>query len=237
MRGTFLNIATVLIGASLGKLLGAHLPQKIRETVLHGLGLITIIIGIQLALQTEHVLIMLGSLLIGGVIGEVVKIEDRLESFAHWAGGKIKVSESNFAEGFITASLVFCVGPMTIMGSIQDGLTGDFQLLAIKSMLDGFAALAFASTLGWGVAFSSLTILFYQGGLSLGAASFKAILTQPMILEMTAVGGVLIFAIGLKLLELKEFRVGNFLPALIVAPVLVALTPLGTHIAKLLGLG
>lgn len=148
-----LNIATVLIGASLGKLLGAHLPEKIGETVLHGLGLLTVIIGVQLALQTDRVLIMLGSLLIGGVIGEVVKIEDCLESFAHWAKEKVKSNESSFAEGFIMASLVFCVGPMTTMGSIQDGLTGDFHLLAIKSMLDGFAALAFSSTLGWGVAF------------------------------------------------------------------------------------
>ncbi len=236
MRGTFLNIFTVLIGASLGKFLGAHLPQRIRETVLHGLGLLTIIIGVQLALQTDRVLIMLGSLLFGGLIGEVIKVEDRLESFAHWAEEKVKANESSLAEGFITASLVFCVGPMTIMGSIQDGLTGDYHLLAIKSMLDGFAALAFASTLGWGVAFSALTILFYQGGLSLGAASFKAILTQPMIVEMTAVGGVLIFAIGLKLLELKQIRVGNFLPALIIAPILVALTPFGSYLTQLIGL-
>jgi hypothetical protein len=224
--GTVLNIFTVLLGASLGKFLGDRLPNKIRETVMHSLGLMTIVIGVKMALETKNILIVLGSLLLGGILGEFLKIDAGLHRFAHWAEERLKTSESTFAEGFITASLVFCVGPMTIMGSIQDGVSGDYKLLAIKSVLDGFAALAFASTLGWGVAFATLTILLYQGGLTLGASFFSAFLSSSMIGEMTATGGVLIFAIGLELLELKKIRVANLLPALLVAPFIVYLTTL-----------
>jgi hypothetical protein len=186
----------------------------------------TIAIGIKMALETKNVLIVLGSLLLGGIFGEFLKIDAALHRFAHWAEGKLKVNESTFAEGFITASLVFCVGPMTIMGSIQDGVSGDYKLLAIKSVLDGFAALAFASTLGWGVAFAAVTVFLYQGSLTLGASFASSFLSNPMIAEMTAAGGVLIFAIGLELLELKKIRVANLLPALFIAPFIVYFTTL-----------
>ena len=224
--GTILNVATVLVGAGLGKFFGDRLPEKIRETVMHALGLMTVVIGVKMALETNNILIVLGSLLLGGIIGEIFRIDDLLHSFAHWAGAKLKASESTFAEGFITASLVFCVGPMTIMGSIQDGISGDFKLLAIKSMLDGFAALAFASTLGWGVSFAAVTVLVYQGGLTILSSLVGSFFTSAMVAEMTACGGVLIFAIGLELLELKKVRVANFLPALFIAPLVVYLTSL-----------
>jgi hypothetical protein len=146
---------------------------------------------------------------------------------ARFAGGSGEVIEGNrFIRGFLTASLVFCIGPMTILGSIQDGLSGDYQLLAIKSVLDGFAALAFASTLGPGVLFSVITILVFQGGLSLSAASMQALMSDAMITEMTATGGVLLLGLAISsLLEIKKIRVGNFLPALVFAPLLVALLP------------
>jgi uncharacterized membrane protein YqgA involved in biofilm formation len=253
MTGTFINIAAVLVGGTLGLLFGSRLPARMRETVIMGIGLFTAGIGLQMFLETQNPLIVLGSLLVGGILGEWWKIETRLENLGSflerkYAGGQ-SVSQgeapvetqlaaqppddvspqdsgkgSNFVRGFLTASLVFCVGPMTILGSIQDGLTGDYSLLAIKSVLDGFAALAFASTLGVGVLFSTLTVLIFQGGLSLLATQAQAFLTEPMMSEMTAVGGLLLVGLAVSsLLELRPIRVGNFLPSLLVAPLIVAL--------------
>ncbi len=238
MTGTLLNIATVLIGSLLGVLLGGRLNDSVRETVLRGLGLITVAIGLQMALQTANMLIVLGAVLVGGLLGEWWGIEAGLNRAGAWLEARFNrrsgaENSPRFIRGFVTASLLFCVGPMTILGSIQDGLSGDYRLLAIKAMLDGFASLAFASSLGIGVAFSALVILFYQGGLSLLAAQVQTLLTPPMIAEMTATGGVLILGLGIStLLEIKPIRVGNFLPALVIAPLVVwALTVLGLPIA------
>ncbi len=240
MTGTFINIGTVLVGTILGLLLGGRLNEKVKQTVMTGLGLVTIVNGIHMTLETSNILIMLGSVLVGGILGEWWRIEDGL----NWLGSRLADrfggaegaeddGGSRFIRGFVTASLIFCVGPMTIVGSIQDGLVGDYRLLAIKSMLDGFAALLFASSLGIGVGFSTLVILVVQGGLSLLAGQAAAILTDPMIAEMTAAGGVLIMAIGVgPLLELKPIRVGNLLPALLLAPLIVwILTLLGLPLA------
>ena len=244
MTGTFINVATVLIGGTLGLLFGSRLPARVRETVIMGLGLFTAGIGIQMFLETRNPLIVLGSLLVGGILGEWWKIETGLKNLGaflerKFTGGQTNATEtdpskteaespsqtgSNFVRGFLTASLVFCVGPMTILGSIQDGLTGDYSLLAIKSVLDGFAALAFASTLGVGVLFSALTVLVFQGGLSLLATQAQSFLTEPMMSEMTAVGGLLLLGLSISsLLEIRPIRVGNFLPALGVAPLIVGI--------------
>jgi uncharacterized protein len=250
LTGTFINVATVLAGGALGLLFGARLPERIRQTVVAGLGLFTAAIGLQMFMQTENPIVVLVSLLIGGLLGEWWHIEDRLRGAGSFLERRFTRSISNedsarrrqdeqvsvnlknepdgqgsrFVRGFLIASLVFCVGPMTILGSIQDGLTGDYSLLAIKSVLDGFAALAFASSLGVGVLFSTFVILFYQGGLTLLAAQAEALFSPAMRLEMTAVGGVLLLGIALSsLLEIKPIRVGNFLPALVVAPLIVAL--------------
>lgn len=228
MVGTWLNVVTVLIGGSLGTLLGSRLPARIREMVLHGLGLVTLVVGVQLALKTHNVLIVMGSILIGAILGEWWGIDAGLERTGQWLRERVAKRASahqmtHFVEGFVTASLVFCVGPMTILGSIQDGLTGDYTLLAIKSLLDGFAALAFASSLGIGVLFSILTILIYQGSLTLLAGLAQRVLTEVMIAEMSATGGVMILAIGLLLLDLKRIRVANLLPGLVIAPLIVAI--------------
>jgi hypothetical protein len=232
MTGTILNIITVLIGGAAGLLFGARFPDKMRETIIAGLGLFTAAIGIIMFSDSTNAIIVLASLLLGGITGELLDIELALSKFGAWlearfAGGSGEVIEGNrFIRGFLTASLVFCIGPMTIIGSIQDGLSGDYQLLAIKSVLDGFAALAFASTLGPGVLFSVITILVFQGGLSLSAASMQALMNDAMITEMTAAGGVLLLGLAISsLLEIKKIRVGNFLPALVFAPLLVALLP------------
>jgi hypothetical protein len=237
LTGTFINIIAVLVGGGLGTLLGSRLPERVRETVMHGIGLVTLMVGIHLTLQTQNVLIVLGSILVGAILGEWWRIDVGLDALSTRLRDRIArrlsaKSFQHFSEGFVTASLVFCVGPMTVLGAIQDGLTGDYTLLAIKSMLDGFAALAFASSLGVGVLFSVLTILVYQGGLSLLAQFAQNALTAPMIAEMTATGGVLILAIGLLLLDLKRIRVANLLPALLIAPLVVAaLQALGIPIA------
>lgn len=229
MIGTIINIFTVLLGGSLGVLVGARLPEKIRSTVVAGLGLFTAAIGVQMFMQSGNVIIVLGSVLVGGILGEWLRIEDGLQGLGSYleqrfAGGKSADQGSRFIRGFLTASLVFCVGPMTILGAIQDGMKGDYSLLAIKSVLDGFASLAFASSLGIGVLFSSLVILVFQGGLSLLAAQAQAFTTPAMMNEMTAVGGLLLLGISISsLLELKPIRVGNFLPALAIAPLILAI--------------
>ena len=240
MIGTLLNIVAVIIGAGLGTLLGNRLPARVRETVMHGLGLATLTIGIQLSLSQLAVaeislkrltfIVVLASILLGGLLGEALNLQARLEALgdrleARLAGQHTpgQTSASTFSRGFVTASVVFCVGPMAIIGAMRDGLTGDYTLLAIKSLLDGFSALAFASSLGIGVIFSSLSILVYQGSLALGAQWITAVLSDVAIAEMSAAGGILMLGIGLALLDIKRVRVANLLPAVFLAPILTAL--------------
>src|SRR5512142_2134479 len=193
------------------------------------MGLFTVAIGLQMFLKTGNSIIVLGALLIGALLGEWWRIEDGLQRLGEILekrfGGTdadAASASSRFVRGFLTTSLLFCVGPLTILGSIQDGLTGDYSLLAVKSILDGFGALAFASTLGVGVLFSTLVILVYQGGLTLLAAQLNSLVTDPMMNEMTAAGGVILVGLAISsLLEIKKIRIGNFLPALAVAPLIV----------------
>ena len=226
MTGTFLNIATVILGSILGLIFGARIPDKLKSTVIAGMGLFTAAMGFQMFLNTENSLIVLGALLIGTLLGEWWRIEDGLHRMGEFLEQRFSREEDDgsnrFVRGFLTASLLFCVGPMTILGSIQDGLTGDYNLLAVKSVLDGFASIAFASTLGIGVAFSAIIILIYQGGISLLAGQLDAIVTPSMMNELTATGGVILIGLALSsLLEIKKIRVGNMLPGLAVAPLIV----------------
>jgi uncharacterized membrane protein YqgA involved in biofilm formation len=239
MIGTLINVATILTGGTLGLIFGARVPERLKATVTAGMGLFTIAIGIQMFLKTGNSLIVLGALLVGALLGEWWRIEDRLQAlgqvlevrFAKGAPDTSSNTASNgFVRGFLTASLLFCVGPITILGSIQDGLTGNYNLLVVKSVLDGFGSLAFSSTLGMGVLFSSLVVLVYQGGISLLAAQLNTIITQTMMNEMTAAGGVILVGLALSsLLEIKKVRAGNFLPALIIAPLLVWILSLIGH--------
>jgi len=226
MTGTFLNITTVIIGGMIGLIFGARIPDKLKETVIAGMGLFTASMGLQMFLKTENPLIVLGSLLIGTLLGEWWRIEDGLQNLGKYLEQRFsKASDdgsNKFVRGFLTASLLFCVGPMTILGSIQDGLTGNYNLLAVKSVLDGFAAMAFASTLGVGVLFSTIVIFVFQGGISLFATQLNAIVTTPMLNELTATGGVILIGLAISsLLEIKKIRVGNMLPGLFVAPLIV----------------
>jgi hypothetical protein len=226
MTGTFLNIATVIIGGIIGLIFGARIPDKLKSTVIAGMGLFIVAMGLQMFMKTENPLIVLGALLIGTLLGEWMRIEDGLQNLGKYLEQRFSKESDDgsnkFVRGFLTASLLFCVGPMTILGSIQDGLTGDYELLAVKSVLDGFAAMAFTSTLGVGVMFSTIVILVYQGGISLLAAQLNAIVTSAMMNELTATGGVILIGLAISsLLEIKKIRAGNMLPGLLVAPVIV----------------
>lgn len=210
--GTVVNVGAALIGTVIGVLAGSRAPERIRTTVLTGVGLVVLVIGVQQALETRNLVFPLVALIVGAVAGELLRLQDRLDGLP---------ASTN---GFVAASLVFCVGPLTILGSIKDGLGGPdhAQLLFVKAALDGLVAIVFASTMGWSVAFSALTVLVVQGGLTLCAGAADRVLTARMVDEISATGGVVLLGLGLRLLDIKPVRVASFLPALVAAPLLVA---------------
>jgi uncharacterized membrane protein YqgA involved in biofilm formation len=230
VTGTFINVGTVLAGTLVGTLVGARLPPGLHARVLAGLGLVTLVIGMDdaLAWRDTNPLYVLGGVLLGGVTGEALGIERRLSALgdrlqARWGSGD---EHSRISEAFFTASLLFCVGPLTVLGSLEDGLTGDYQTLATKAVLDGFASIALSASLGWGVGLAAATVLVVQGAITLGAGLLDDVLRGEALDALTSAGGVLIIGISLKLLDLKDVKVGNFLPALVFAPALVGLVSL-----------
>ena len=233
--GTLLNLLTVLAGGLVGLVLGDRLPARLRENVVAGVGLFVIAMGVKFAIDTASLLYLLGAIVIGGVIGSLLGIERRLNAFGESIQRRVAApgATSTVAEGFVTASIVFCVGPLTFLGAIRNGLTGDGSLLLIKSVLDGFTAIAFAATLGWGVLLSLVVILVYQGGLAAGASLFAGLLSDAQLREMSAVGGLLIVGVGLKLLRVRDVQVADYVPAIVVAPLLVAAaTSIGGGVPK-----
>lgn len=236
-----LNVAAILVGSALGILLGHRLPERTRVTVTDALGLVTLVIGaynvvaLGDAAFTDAVgtaaplLIVLGALLIGGIGGSLLRIEDRLEGFGRWlqrrfrGSGEAEGSRGRFVEAYVDTSLVFCIGPLAILGSLSDGLGRGIDQLALKSVLDGFASLAFAASMGWGVAASALSVAVLQGMVTVAAAVAGPFLGAALIASITATGGVLLLGVGLRILNIRMVPVGNMLPALIVAPVLTAL--------------
>jgi uncharacterized membrane protein YqgA involved in biofilm formation len=232
LTGTLLNVVAVLLGTTIGLLAGTRIPERMQETLRHGLGFFTLAIGFALALRllldrTAPVgsdITVLASLLLGSVIGEALRLSDRLDALGDWFQRRLARGErpSRISEAFVTASLVFCVGPLTILGSIQNGLTGDIQLLAIKSLLDGVAAIAFAAALGAGVYLSALTVLVIQGTIALVAWLVGGGLDQPSVDAASAVGGLIMLGVGLRMLDIKRVRIVNMLPALLLAPIFVA---------------
>lgn len=221
--GTLLNVITVALGCLIGLLLQRKFSESLKTLMLQGIGLITVLLGIQMGLRTTNILIPLGGLIIGGIMGHVLKLNRGLTSFAESVSLRFSSlnQSSTFVEGFITASLIFCVGPMTILGSINDGLHGDYHLLAVKSVLDGFTAIALTASLGVGVAFSIITIIIIQGGLTLLSFYLAGIFTEPVITETAAVGGIIIIGLGLVILEVRKMEIANFLPALVITPIIV----------------
>lgn len=224
--GTAINVLAVLAGGGIGTLAGARLPEGMRSTAMQAIGIVTLLVGVSHFLEFDNVLVPLVSVILGLAVGELLDLDAQLRRLGDRLEERFSKGESPVSRAFVTTSLLFCVGPLTVIGSLQDGLNGDYSLLALKSALDFIAALAFASVLGWGVLLSAGTVLVVQGALTLGAAFLDAVVTEPMISSTTATGGILIFGLGLGLLDLKEIRVANMLPALLVAPLLVAASPL-----------
>lgn len=216
----------MVAGSAIGLAGGSRIPPAARGLIFGGLGLVTLVIGTKMATSTGNELVLLAAILIGGLAGHALGLDHRLERLGERLQKRFARGEgSRFSEGFVTASLVFCVGPMTVQGAIEDGLRGDYTLLAVKSMLDFFASIGFAAGLGWGVMASVATVLVVQGALTLGASLLAGLLTPDLVREMTAAGGTLVLGIGLRLLDLKRLPVADFLPALVVAPTLAALAP------------
>jgi uncharacterized membrane protein YqgA involved in biofilm formation len=231
VTGTLINVGAVLLGTAIGLLLGHRLPAAMQERVMFGLGMVTLVLGIDNALQWRDTnpLIVFGAVLLGGLVGEWVGVERRLGALGDAIQARVsRGGASRVSEAFVTASLLFCVGPLTVVGSIQDGLTGDYQTLASKALLDGFASIAFAAALGWGVALAAGTVLVVQGALTLAAGLFENVLGSgtEALAALVSAGGVLIIGISLKLLGLKDVKVGNYLPALVLAPCIVGVVSL-----------
>jgi hypothetical protein len=223
LTGTLLNAATVLIGGLVGTVVGDRLPERLRENVVRGVGLFVVAMGVKFAIDTSNLLFMLGAILLGGIIGSLIGVDAWLTQLGETLQQRFaRGRTSTVAEAFVTASIVFCVGPLTFLGSIQNGLAGDATLLTVKSVLDGFTAIALAATLGWGVLLTVPLILLYQGGLAVGASLFAGILSDLQLREMSAVGGLLLIGVGLKLLAIRDIKVADFLPAIIVSPLVVA---------------
>ena len=235
--GTLLNMAAIVVGSAVGVLVGARLPERTRDLITQALGLITLVVAalnIVALLDADWIadvgssaplLIVLGSVVVGGIFGSLLHIEDKVERFGGWLQSKVGRSEGSaararFIEGFVDASLLFCVGPLAILGSLSDGLGQGIDQLALKSVLDGFASIAFAASLGWGVAFSALAVGIVQGLFTVLGALVGSVLAASAIASITATGGVLLLGVGLRLLKVSRLPVADLLPALVVAPLL-----------------
>ncbi|PIE82687.1 MAG: hypothetical protein CSA09_05630 [Candidatus Contendobacter odensis] len=217
MLGTLVNTATVVAGSALGLTIGPRLPERIKTILMQALGLATISIGLRMALDAQHTLLAVGCLLLGGITGEWLRVEQHLENLADMLRQWLHSDSNHFVEGFVTATLLYLTGAMTIVGSIQEGTVGDPGVLLIKSLLDGAASIALASSKGIGVMFSALPVLLVQGGITLLAAQLT-VLSQPAVLDaINATGGLLILGIGINLLEIGKVHIGNLLPALLYA--------------------
>ncbi len=230
MLGTIVNAIAIIIGGAAGVFLKKGIPEKYKDAIMQGIGLSVLIIGLSGALKTDNILLMVFSTVIGIIIGEAAKIEDKLENLGKWLENRFGDKEGGIVRGFVTASLIYCIGAMAVMGALESGLTGNHGILFTKSLLDGITAIIFASTLGIGVVFSSVVIFVYQGLITVTAAFIRPFLAECVIREMSAVGGLLIMAISFNLMEIKKIRVGNMLPAIFIPVFYYILQP---HILKL----
>ena len=214
MIGTVVNTGAVLVGSTVGISAGKRLPERIRSILMQALGLSVVLIGLKMALSGEKMIAAIAYLLLGGLTGEILRIEERIGRVGEWLKARAGSDSSTFVQGFVSASLLYLVGAMMIVGSIQDGTAGDPSTLYVKSLLDGVASIALASTFGVGVAFSALSVFVVQGAITLLASRLMFLQSPDVLNAITATGGLLILGIGINLLELRTIRTGNLLPAL-----------------------
>jgi uncharacterized membrane protein YqgA involved in biofilm formation len=213
--GTIVNAVAVMVGSTIGSIIGKRFPDRIRRIVFQAIGLATLVIGMRMAFEVESILVLIFSLLLGGVAGELFKLHDRVTGAVDRLKSKFKSSHAQFSEGLVTAFLIFCIGSMTIVGAIDEGLRGDHTLLFTKSVLDGFTSMALATTYGFGVFFSAIPLFLCQGGITLLASLSQEFFSPLMVAQLTAVGGAMIIGIGINLLDIKQIRIINLLPALV----------------------
>ncbi|MTI80682.1 MAG: DUF554 domain-containing protein [Firmicutes bacterium] len=226
MLGTIVNVAAITAGVCVGTIFKKGISTKAQDTIMQGLGLVVVLIGLKIAWQTQNEIILILSLALGGMLGEYLAIEDKLENIGRWLESKVGANHGAVAKAFVTTSLIYCVGAMAIMGAIEDGLTGQPKTLFAKSAIDGISSIIFTTTMGIGVIFSVIPVFIYQGSITLLAEYVKVFLTSGMITEMNATGGLLIIGIGINILGIKKIKVGNMLPAVIFAVLLVWLKDL-----------
>ena len=216
MLGTIVNTLSIIIGSLIGLSFRGKIPHKYSQTIMHGIGLAVVLIGLKTALNTDAIMIVIISLVIGSIIGEMLRIEERLDKLGDWIGRRFSKSDDGVSKGFVSASLLYCVGAMAIVGAMESGLTGNHQTLFAKSILDGIGSIIFSSTMGIGVLFSAISVFVYQGLITVAASSIKPFLLPEVVSQMSAVGGLLIFAIGITLLDIKKIKIGNMLPAIFI---------------------
>ena len=223
MLGPLVNAATIIVCALVGKFLVRNVPERVSDIIMKAIAACLIYIGVSGAMQSERMLLLILSMIIGAIIGELINIDKGMNKLGKWAENKLGSGDSDFSKGFVTATIVFCVGSMAIVGSLESGLTGNHEILFAKSVLDGVMAVVFASQMGLGVLFSFVPVLLYQGGIVLGASFVKVWLTTEIITEMSAVGSLLISVIGFNFLGLKEIKVANMIPAIFFPWIFIAI--------------
>jgi len=214
MLGTIVNTAAIIVGSLIGLLLKGGIPEKYSRIMMQAIGLAVILIGIRTALKADDILIVIVCMALGSALGELIGIEERLEKLGRWLGASFSEDSGRIAKGFVMTSLLYCVGAMAIVGALESGLTGNHQTLFAKSMIDGIGSILFASTMGIGVLFAAVPVFIYQGAITIAASTLKPFLIPQVVAQMSAVGGLLILAIGLNLLEIKKLKIGNMLPAI-----------------------
>ena len=214
MLGTFVNTFAIVVGSLIGLAFSRFIPTKITNTLIHGVAFAIMLIGLKMAWKENNFIILICSLAFGGVIGELIGIEDRINGFGKWLEKKFSKQGGTLSKGFVTTTLLYCVGSMALVGSLESGLTGNHDTLFAKSVLDGLGSIIFAASLGIGVLFSAVSVFFYQGCITMGASFLKQFLTGPVISQMSAVGGLLIVAMGFNMLDIVKIKVANLLPAI-----------------------
>lgn len=224
MLGTIVNSVAIIAGAILGIIMRKGIKDEYKNTIMDGISLSVIVIGIMGAIKSENIILVIASIVIGGIIGEMIGIEDKLNNLGDKLQSSYAKEDSNFTKGFVTTSLIYCIGAMAIIGSLESGIAGNHETLFAKSILDGISAIIFASTLGIGVAFSAIPVFIYQGSITLLSNFIKDFLTPEVINEMSAIGGILIMAIGITMLELRKIKIGNLLPAIFIPLIYYAIT-------------
>lgn len=225
LLGTAVNGAAIVFGGVLGVLLGNRIPERIKHLVMQGIALSVLLIGVKMALEAQNILVVVFSLILGGIIGELLGIDESLRKAGAWLESKAAQSGSGLARSFVFATLLYGVGAMAVTGALESGLLGQHRILYVKAILDGTTSIAFAATMGLGISLSALPVVLYQGAITLAAGTLQPFLGPEVISELSGVGGLLILAIGLHLLELKEVKVANFLPAFFVVLIWVGVLP------------